>query len=368
MDFHLEIVNYLKTIPNLKFEVEEFGTNNCRFFRIKTVCNKIIYLIPLGIKSVESFSYAEDETIQIWEDQWLSHKSIICSRLNYVFGKSLKIPARVCEIKRIDKELCNGFLNDNHLQGSTSAKFKYGLFLKSNYKRLLNDELRNTFESESQALLAVMTFSSFKKFYREDGVYKSSELIRFANLKNTSIIGGMNKLLAFFIDEMKPDDIMSYADYDWTNGKTYENMGFEFVEKTPEIYFKLENGKRVLVNDSKIAEVKNSGSLKYLLDLKKRIDMFDADVIVILGPTASGKTNFAVRLADKIGAEIISADSRQVYRNMDVGTGKDISEYHLDGKLIPYHLIDICDAGEKYNVARFQSDFFRVHEQIKKKN
>lgn len=87
-------------------------------------------------------------------------------------------------------------------------------------------------------------------------------------------------------------------------------------------------------------------------------------MITILGPTACGKTALAVSLAAKIGGEIISADSRQVYRGMDIGTGKDLSEYQMDGKLIPYHLIDIEEAGQKYNLFRFQEDFNAAYEDI----
>ena len=89
------------------------------------------------------------------------------------------------------------------------------------------------------------------------------------------------------------------------------------------------------------------------------------DLVTILGATATGKTTVAVALSDKIGAEIISADSRQVYRGMDIGTGKDIDEYNYNGKNIPYHIIDIVDAGEKYNVFQYQSDFLKVYAQIK---
>ena len=85
---------------------------------------------------------------------------------------------------------------------------------------------------------------------------------------------------------------------------------------------------------------------------------------MILGPTACGKTALAVSLAAKTGGEIISADSRQVYRGMDIGTGKDLSEYHVDGKQIPYHLIDIEEAGQKYNLFRFQEDFNAAYEDI----
>jgi tRNA dimethylallyltransferase len=78
--------------------------------------------------------------------------------------------------------------------------------------------------------------------------------------------------------------------------------------------------------------------------------------IFVIGPTASGKTSLAVKLAAKYDGEIISADSRQVYRRMDIGTGKDLHEFKLDGYQIPYHLIDICEPGEKYNIERFYND------------
>lgn len=82
------------------------------------------------------------------------------------------------------------------------------------------------------------------------------------------------------------------------------------------------------------------------------------NLIVVLGPTACGKTSFAVGLAQRTDGEIISADSRQVYRGMTIGTGKDLDDYTLGNRTIPHHLIDIADAGEKYNVYRYQNDFF----------
>ena len=83
-------------------------------------------------------------------------------------------------------------------------------------------------------------------------------------------------------------------------------------------------------------------------------------MITILGPTASGKTPVAAHLAAKIGGEIISADSRQVYRRMDIGTGKDLDDY---GE-VPYHLIDICEPGTKYNLFQYQQDFFDAYQDI----
>ena len=91
------------------------------------------------------------------------------------------------------------------------------------------------------------------------------------------------------------------------------------------------------------------------------------DLLCIVGPTASGKTNLAVRLAAAFGGEIISADSRQVYRGMDIGTGKDLDEYVWEGKKIPYHLIDVVEAGYKYNVFEYQSDFVKVWEDCRQR-
>lgn len=91
------------------------------------------------------------------------------------------------------------------------------------------------------------------------------------------------------------------------------------------------------------------------------------DIISILGPTASGKTPFAAALAYELNTEIISADSRQIYRKMDIGTGKDIADYTINGRAIPYHLIDIAEPGYKYNVFEYQRDFLTAYESIRQK-
>lgn len=87
-------------------------------------------------------------------------------------------------------------------------------------------------------------------------------------------------------------------------------------------------------------------------------------LLTITGPTACGKTALAAELAYQLGGEIISADSRQVFRGMDIGTGKDLADYHIHGTDIPYHLIDIHDAGYEYNVYQFQNDFIRAYHAI----
>lgn len=93
-----------------------------------------------------------------------------------------------------------------------------------------------------------------------------------------------------------------------------------------------------------------------------------SDLIVILGPTATGKTRLAAHLAYELDAEVVSADSRQVYRGMDIGTGKDLADFVVNDKKIPYHLIDIVDAGSEYNVFEYQKDFLKAYENITSRN
>ena len=91
------------------------------------------------------------------------------------------------------------------------------------------------------------------------------------------------------------------------------------------------------------------------------------NLVTILGPTATGKTGLAAELAYVLGGEVISADSRQVYRGMDLGTGKDYADYEVNGFMVPSHLVDIADAGEHYNVFRFQTDFIKVFSDIRER-
>ncbi len=98
--------------------------------------------------------------------------------------------------------------------------------------------------------------------------------------------------------------------------------------------------------------------------LVQEIKMSDYNCIIILGPTAVGKTSIGVAVADKLNAEIISADSRQTYRKLDIGSGKDLDEYTINGKQIPYHLIDIVSLPEEYSVYKYQQDFYKAFNSI----
>ena len=104
-------------------------------------------------------------------------------------------------------------------------------------------------------------------------------------------------------------------------------------------------------------------SIRYTVEFESTYDL-----LVVTGPTASGKTSLAVAIAGRLAGEIISADSRQVYRGMNLGTGKDYNDYFIDDTHIPCHLIDIADPGYKYNVFEYQRDFNRVYTNLKERN
>ena len=103
-----------------------------------------------------------------------------------------------------------------------------------------------------------------------------------------------------------------------------------------------------------------------MMEVEKRLPGYD--MVVVTGPTASGKTGLAARIALRLGGEIISADSRQIYRHMDIGTGKDYSDYVVDGIKVPYHLIDIRDPGYRYSLFEYHRDFTEVMADFRKRN
>ena len=205
--------------------------------------------------------------IHLWEDVWVSQKNLVKSRILSMIGIFKRLNARHCFVERLDKPTSNKFLNDNHLQGAVSAKFKYGLFLKQQYteKYLANN-------STLPQLIAVATFSGGRlmKEGSRNG-QRSYELIRFASLQGYAVMGGINKLLKAFELEHNPDDIMSYTDRDWSYGRSYEILGFERIETTQPQLFMLDNQtfRRCPVKDNIENSIKifNAGSIKFIKNL-----------------------------------------------------------------------------------------------------
>ncbi|MCF0055401.1 hypothetical protein [Dyadobacter sp. CY356] len=208
-------------------------------------------------------------SVTLWEDIWFNKKEIVQSRLNAITGISERIPGRVTQARKLDKPTAKDFLDKNHLQGSVNSKIRYGLFLPKRYFRVLSTGYQLDSGIE-ELLVAVATFSHPRTFERNGGLYRSYELIRFANLRNTTVVGGFDKLLRAFTDEYKPGDIMTYADLEWSDGASYSRLGFDEISDKDPVQFWLDPTLNVRYTDNrrpendKLIEVYNAGSRKFV--------------------------------------------------------------------------------------------------------
>lgn len=186
--------------------------------------------------------------IHLWEDVWLSRSRQVLARIESILGKNIRIHGRKTKVEKIDKPRADRFMDNNHLQGTVSSRFKLGLF-------------------EKDDLVAVATFSALRRMKHSES-YRSAELIRFAVKAGFSVTGGLSKLINHFVAMHRPNDIMSYADRDWSAGEAYVKLNFEKQEALAPQRFSLdENLKRTLIKAESSAglEVFNTGSLKFIL-------------------------------------------------------------------------------------------------------
>jgi tRNA dimethylallyltransferase len=329
--------------------------------------------------------------ILLHEDVWQRHPNIVRSRIRAQLGVSQRIAARWTKIERLDKPTADAFLEANHLNGSPKARYRFGLFLPARYfPRCLTADFQAN-PIEEKLLVAVATFAAPRTFDKDGVAHKSGELIRFASLLNTTVVGGVSKLVDHFAAQYQTDDVMTYVDREWSNGTSFASSGFEVADYKPPTSFVVDritydryalhriDNKLLYGLADRLVKVSNAGSTKLLRRYTQKTDLQPPpksarpsspslppyDVIFVVGPTASGKTALAVRLAYEIGGEIISLDSRQIFRGMDLGTGKDLHEYQIDDRPIPYHLIDIEDPGTPYSVHHFTRDFQIVYARLR---
>lgn len=150
----------------------------------------------------------ERKLVPLPEDVWRSRPDMMKARLLAQLGEFRSIFARNTSVRRITKPESAGFLNEWHTYGDAAARYRYGIFTKDG------------------TLVAVATFSSGRKWLKDDRTIRSYEWVRYASLPGIRVIGGMGKVLKTFIREVKPDDIMSYADMEWTDGHVYTRLGF----------------------------------------------------------------------------------------------------------------------------------------------
>ena len=164
--------------------------------------------------------------IHIFEDEWLNKTDIVKSRINNMLGVTQqKIYARKCEVKEVDSETSNKFLDENHLQGKVNSKFNYGLYYGG-------------------SLVGLMTFGQLRKSLGQSSVDGSFEMLRYCSKINTNVIGGASKLLKHFIREENPKTMISYADRRWSDGKLYKTIGFELDGISKPNYFYVVRNKR----------------------------------------------------------------------------------------------------------------------------
>ncbi len=229
--------------------------------------NKEIYIQCIPFESYQQqhpdenyFSIKKDNphvVITVWEDEWLNHREIILSRIKSMLTVRKRIHARATTIERIDKKTADLFLEQNHLQGSTSAYYKYGL--------KVGDEL-----------VAVATFGKSRIMTDGPVYYRSYELERYCSKLNITVTGGLGKLLQHFIKTHHAKHIMTYADAAWGKGESYLKLGFEWLGYGKPQHFYIINNKRYAANrlplqikEEQCLKVFNNGTIKYILDLRE---------------------------------------------------------------------------------------------------
>ena len=192
-----------------------------------------------------------DLKMNCWKDEWEDKPGIILSRINSLLGQNKRVHGRSCDIRLLDKNTAETFLNRHHVMGFASSYYKLGLFKK--------DEL-----------LAIATFSKGRKMNRLPEGQKSFELIRFCNASGITVVGGLSKLLKHFIKLTDAGDIMTYIDKDQSEGKAFIKLGFKLHSESEPIAFKIDKNSQKRTNqnitnhDIEMQVVKNSGNLKLI--------------------------------------------------------------------------------------------------------
>ena len=215
--------------------------------------SRMAYEAVLSIRALEGYP------IIIPEDRWKRQRPMMEARMLAHMEVFSQAYARNCEVRRIDKETAQRFLNDNHSYGYAACKYRYGLFLKRhtghiareieeerflgcarNDNRSARNDNRSARGDIVGTLIAVATFSNARKWIKDGKEIRSYEWTRYASVPELRVSGGMGKLLKAFIKEVQPDDIMSYADLEWSEGKVYEALGFSEEQPKDPVSFEID--------------------------------------------------------------------------------------------------------------------------------
>ena len=220
-------------------------------------------------KCADSLGMDGPVPIIITEDRWNSQKMMTQARLLAHLEIFSQAFARNCEVRRIEKSEAQDFLNANHSYGYAACRYHYGLYLKRHTGHLARIQDGSVAPG---TLVAVATFSNARKWVKGEKIIRSYEWTRFASLPGMRISGGMGKMLKAFIEDVNPDDIMSYADLEWSRGDVYKALGFIEEERKAPVMFAVDPDTwkrtpvRTEVNEGKLF-FRNFGSNKYRLKL-----------------------------------------------------------------------------------------------------
>ena len=209
----------------------------------------------------------------ISEDRWYTKNQVMKARILAHLEVFTPIYARNCEIRRIDRAVAKEFLEANHSYGYAACRYCYGMFLKRH-----TGHSANMATIDPGTLVAVATFSNARKWIKDEKTIRSYEWTRYASLPEVRLCGGMGKMLKTFIKEVQPDDIMSYADLEWSAGDVYAQLGFSLEGQKDPVMFVIdtESWKRSPIKQgmtseepamSKLKYFRNFGSNKYRLKL-----------------------------------------------------------------------------------------------------
>ena len=223
MIFENEITKY---ILKQSAETEVFRPSSlpgkCVFVANKGI---MFHLLPIpfcGINNISPLFFQQKileyssqgvQLVHLWQDYWEIKQPQVLSRIAVFLGNFYRVYARNTDVMRISRNIASDFLNANHLQGAVNARYNYGLY-------------------HEKQLISVASFSSVRKFLRNNKYYYSFELLRYSNLLNFRVTGGLGKLINHFVKEVNPDDIMTYADLDWATGAGYKALNFDKTEIT----------------------------------------------------------------------------------------------------------------------------------------
>lgn len=213
------------------------------------------------------------------EDRWRSSPEMMKGRLLAHLERHLQIYARNCTVRRIEKSEAAAFLHETHSYGDAACRYRYGLFFKRHTGHMANESsdpgnVAHLMMPEHGQLIAAATFSNARKWKKGEKIIRSYEWTRYASLPGIRVNGGMGRLLKTFIKEVEPDDIMSYADLEWSEGAAYEQLGFIKEGAKSPVCFKIDTctWKRSAANvqtegNDLTLFYMNFGSAKYRLKL-----------------------------------------------------------------------------------------------------